>query len=34
MKQAAKEAFENKMCHHDTMEEIAKTYLSNENCSV
>ena len=29
MKQAAKEAFENNMHHHDTMKTIAKAYLSN-----
>ena len=27
MKQAAKEAFENNMHHHDTMKTIAKAYL-------
>ena len=32
MKQAAKEAFENNMHHHDTMEKIAKAYLSNREC--
>ena len=32
MKQAAKEVFENNMCHHDTMEEISKAYLSNQEC--
>ena len=31
MKEAAKEAFENNMHHHDTMEAIAKAYLSNIN---
>ena len=34
MKQVAKEAFENNMHHHDTMETIAKAYLSNQECSV
>ena len=34
MKQAAKEAFENNMHHHDTMKTIAKAYLSNRECSV
>ena len=34
MKQAAKEAFESNMRHHDTMLEIAKAYVSNEECSV
>ena len=37
MKQAAKEAFENNMPHHDTMktiETIDKAYLSNRECSV
>ena len=34
MKQAAKQAFENKMHHHDTMKTIAKAYLSNRECSV
>ena len=34
MKQAVKEAFENNMHHHDTMEEIVETYLSNQKCSV
>ena len=29
MKQAAKEAFENNMHHHDTMKTIAKAYFSN-----
>ena len=29
MKQAAKEAFENNMHHHDTMKTIAKVYRSN-----
>ena len=32
MKQAAKEALEDNMHHHDTM--IAKSYLSNCECSV
>ena len=34
MKHAAKEAFENSMHHHDTMETIAKAYLNNQECSV
>ena len=34
MKQAAKEAFENNMHHHDTMKTIAKAYLSSQECSV
>ena len=34
MKQAAKEAFENKLHHHDTMKTIAKAYLSNRECSI
>ena len=34
MKQAAKEAFENNMLHHDTMKTIAKAYLRNRDCSV
>ena len=34
MKEAAKDAFENSMHHHDTMEKIAKVYLSNKECSV
>ena len=34
MKQAAKEAFENNMHHHDTMKTIAKAYLSSRECSV
>ena len=34
MKQAAKEAFENNMHHHDTMKTIAKAYLSNREWSV
>ena len=34
MKQAAKEAFENNMHHHDTLKTIAKAYLSNRECSV
>ena len=29
MKQAAKEAFEKNMHHHDTIKTIAKAYLSN-----
>ena len=31
MKQAAKEAFENNMHHHDTMKKIAKAYLIIES---
>ena len=34
MKQAAKEAFENNMHHHDTMKTIAKAYRSSRECSV
>ena len=34
IKQAAKAAFENNMQHHDTMETIAKAYLSNRDCYV
>ena len=34
MKEAAKEAFENNMHHHDTMEAIAKAYLSSREWSV
>ena len=34
MKQAAKEAFENNMHHHDTMKTFAKTHLSNRECFV
>ena len=34
MKQAAKEALENNMHHHDTMETIANANLSNRECSV
>ena len=34
MKQAAKEAFENNMNHHDTKKKIAKAYISNRECSV
>ena len=34
MNQAAKEAFENNMNHHDTTKTIVKTYLSNRECSV
>ena len=33
MEQAAKKAFENNMHHHDTMQEMARTYLSNQECS-
>ena len=32
MKQAAKEAFENNIHHHDTAKAIAKAYLSNREC--
>ena len=32
MKQTAKEVFENKMDHHDTMKTVAKAYLSNRGC--
>ena len=32
MKQAAKEAFEDSMDHHDTIETIAKAYLTNREC--
>ena len=34
MKKAAKKGFENNMHHHDTIETIAKAYLSNPECSV
>ena len=34
MKQAHKEAFENNMYHHGTMKTIAKSFLSNRQCSV
>ena len=34
MKQAAKEAFENNMHHHNTMKTIANAYFSNGECSV
>ena len=34
MKQAAKEAFENNMHHHDTKKISALAYLSNRQCSV
>ena len=34
MKQAAKEAYENNLHHHDTMKTIAKTCLSSRGCSV
>ena len=34
IKQAAKEAFEDNMVHHDTMKIIAKAYLSIRECSV
>ena len=34
MKQAAREAYKNKMHHNGTMKKIAKAYLSNGECSV
>ena len=34
MRQAAKEAVENNMHHHDTMKAIAKAFLSNRECFV
>ena len=34
MKEAAKEAYENNMHHHDTMKTIAKVYLNSRECSV
>ena len=34
MKQPAKEVSGNNMHHHDTLKTIAKTYLSNKECSV
>ena len=34
MKQAAEEAFENNMHHHDTMKTTAKAYLNSRECSV
>ena len=34
MKQAAKEAFENNIHHHDTMKTIANANSSNRQCSV
>ena len=34
MKQAAKEAFENNMHHHDTMKTIAKAYLGSREYSI
>ena len=34
MKQAAKQAFENNMHHHDTKKTSALAYLSNRQCSV
>ena len=34
MKQAAEEAFENSMHHHDTMKTTAKAYLNSRECSV
>ena len=34
MKQAEKEAHENKMHHHGTMKKIAKAYLNSRECSV
>ena len=33
-KQAAKEAFENNMRHHDTMKTFVKAYISNRKCFV
>ena len=33
MKQAAKEAFENNMHHHDAMKTIVKAYLISRECS-
>ena len=32
--EAAKEAYENNMHHHGTMETIAKAYLNSRECSV
>ena len=34
MKEAAKKAFKNDMHHHDTIKIIAKTCLSNQECSI
>ena len=34
MKEAAKEAYENNMHHHDTMKTTAKVYLNSRECSV
>ena len=34
IKQAAKEAFGNKIHHHEIMKTIAKAYLSNRECSI
>ena len=34
MKQAAKEAYENNMHHHDTIKTIAKFYLNSQECSI
>ena len=34
LKQAAKEAYENNMHHHDTMKTITKAYLNSRQCSV
>ena len=34
LKQAAKEAYENNMQHHDTMKTITKAYLNSRQCSV
>ena len=34
MKQAAKEAHENNIYHHDTMKTISKAFLNSRECSV
>ena len=34
IKQAAREAFENNLYHHDTKKAITKAYLSNRECSI
>ena len=34
MKHGAKDAFDNNMHHHDTMNRITRAYLSNRECSV
>ena len=34
IKQALKEAFKNKMHHHDTMKTNNKAYLANRECSI